>query len=71
MSNNLKINQNYRNTTLNIFTPKTTLEHQWAEDVVGGFCDDVIPETGNQPNIIPEQISVDEINHIEVIIIYF
>ncbi|VVC44720.1 Hypothetical protein CINCED_3A011937 [Cinara cedri] len=65
MSKSLKIIQNDQNTTLNIFTPKTTLEHEWAEDIVGGFWDDEIPETENQPNIVPEPISVDEINHIK------
>lgn len=67
MSNKLKINQNDKNTTLDINTTKTTLEDEWPEDI-GGFWDDEVPEIENQPDILPEPISVDEINHIKVII---
>ncbi|VVC40611.1 Helicase, C-terminal,DEAD/DEAH box helicase domain,P-loop containing nucleoside triphosphate [Cinara cedri] len=64
MSNKLKINQNDQNVTLNISTPTTKLEDEWAEDV-GGFWDDEIPEIETLPDIIPEPISVDEIKHIK------
>lgn len=68
MSNKLKISQNVHNTTLNLCTNNTILEDEWAEDV-GGFWDDEIPEVVNQPDTIPEQISVDEIIHIKVSIV--
>lgn len=66
MSNTLEINQNYQNTTLNICATNTILENEWAEDV-GGFWDDEVPEIINEPDTIPEPISVDEIDHIKVI----
>lgn len=65
MSNKLKINQNYLNTTLSLGTSNSVVDDGWAEDV-GGFWDDEIPEVVNQPDIIPEQILVDEISHIKV-----
>lgn len=45
----------------------TAVEDEWTEDV-GGFWDDEVPEIISQPDNIPEPISVDEINHIKVII---
>lgn len=69
MSNKLKIIQNDQNKTLNICTIDTTVEDEWTEDV-GGFWDDEVPEIVSQPDIIPETISMDEINHIKVIISY-
>lgn len=66
MSNKLKIDQNDQNTTLNICATNNTLEDEWADDV-GGFWDDELPEIINQPDTIPEPISVDEIIHIKVI----
>lgn len=68
MSATLKINQNDQNTTSSLCITNTVLDDEWAEDV-GGFWDDEIPEVVNQPDIIPEQILVDEINHIKVNII--
>lgn len=66
MSHKLKINENDPNTTLNLCTTNKVLDDEWAEDV-GGFWDDEVSEVVKQPDI-PEQISVDEINHIKVII---
>lgn len=68
MSDKLKINQVVKNTTLNICTTKPTLQSELAEDV-GGFWDDEVPVIENQPDIILEPISIDEIEHIKVIMI--
>lgn len=67
MSNKLKINENDQNTSINICAIDTAIEDEWTEDV-GGFWDDEVPEIISQPDNIPEPVSVDEINHIKVII---
>lgn len=68
MSTCLKISQNNQDTDTNICSANKTLEEEWADDI-GGFWDDEVPETVNQPDAIPEPILEDEISHLKVIYI--
>lgn len=66
MSAKLKIKQNDQKTNTDINTSNTTLENEWAEDI-NIFWNEKTPNIVNQPDVLPEPIPVDEINHIKVI----
>lgn len=70
MSGKLKIKQLDQKTTIDINVFNTTLENEWAEDI-DIFWDEETPKIVNQPNVLPEPILVDEINHIKVVISNF
>lgn len=67
MSEKLKISQNDQNVGLNICNINTMFNDEWTEDTEK-FWDDEITDEINPPITITEPISLDEINHIKVII---
>lgn len=70
MSAKLKIKQNDQKTSTDISDSNTTLENEWAEDI-NIFWDKETPTIVNQPDVLPEPIPIDEINHIKVVISNF
>lgn len=69
MSAKLKIKQNDQKTSTGI-SSNTALENEWAEDI-NIFWDEETTKIVNQPDVLPEPIPDDEINHIKVIISHF
>lgn len=67
MSDKLKLSQNDQNVGLNICNINAMFNDEWTEDTEK-FWDDEITDEINPPITITEPISLDEINHIKVII---